>query len=453
MEAKKVKGLRGFIDSITTEKAFEIYIIAAMVGIPSFALMTETFGRPFITQPYVVSALGVVGIILAMCSVFKRKDNLYMTDYLFLLLCCFASLSLAFSKDTTESLQGFSYEEFFIQFLAYFSLMLAGTMINDETRRKRILVAFLGVIVGHSLVAVFQTMDICISPCYLLLDLYKVGEDICWGLVQHPNWYGGLSTLFCACSAGLFLFTENTRRRNMYLCINMVSFYTLLSAEARLAWVGAISYVFFYAISIAVAKEKKLWKRYIVLIISMIVVILFTMLVCGRIVERLHKTSTELKASNIEGLGSNRGYIWRFALESVPDNWMFGVGLDNLKYAFTSNPRFGEGYWFNEKAHNEYIHYLATQGVFQFVTYMTLLVYAVFRGVKTVLHTEDKSNKYITWIFLGMFAAYSAQALFNSSVINIAPYFWITIGMCVPHKNQNRIKTTKNTASVASQEN
>ena len=117
------------------------------------------------------------------------------------------------------------------------------------------------------------------------------------------------------------------------------------------------------------------------------------------------------------------------------------IWLDNLKYAYTSNPRFTPGSWLNEKAHNEYIHYLATQGVFQFVTYMTLLVYAVVRGVKTVLHTEDKENKYMTWIFLGMFAAYSAQAMFNSSVINIAPYFWITIGMCVPHKNQNRIKT------------
>lgn len=436
---------KGLLDKLISEKVMEIYIIAAIVGIPSFALMTETFGRPFITQPYVVSALGYVGIILGICSIYKRKDNLYVTDYLYIALLCFASLSLAFSKDILESMQGFWYEEFYSQFLAYFSLMFAATTINDEKRRKRILISFLAVIVGHSLVSVFQTMDICISPCCLKLDIYKVGEDICWGLTQHPNWYGGLSTLFCACSAGLFLFTENKRWRNMFFCINMVSFYTLLSAEARLAWVGTISYLVFYAISIGITKEKRLWKRYFVMIAGMIVVILFTMIVCGRIVERLFKTSAELKSTNIEGLGSGRVYIWRFALESVPDNWMFGVGLDNLKYAFTSNPRFGEGYWLNEKAHNEYIHYLATQGVFQFITYMTLLVYAVVRGVKTVLHTEDKSNKYMTWIFLGMFAAYSTQAMFNSSVINIAPYFWITIGMCVPYKNQKlKIKTNSN---------
>ena len=438
METKELKGFSKIVEKITSEKVLEIYIIAAMVSIPLFALSTEAVGRPFITQPYVVSAIGVVGIVLSICSIMKRKDNLYITDYLFLLLILFAALSLAFSKDIGESLYGFGYEEFIVHFFAYFSLMLAATMINDEVRRKRILMAFLGVIVGHSLVGVFQTMNICMSPCFLRLDRHKIGKDIVWGLTQHPNWYGGLSTLFCACSAGLFLFTENNRRRNLYLCINIVSFYTLLCAEARLAWVGTISYVVFYAISIAIAKEKKLWKRYGVLLISMVAVILFVIFVCGGILERINRSSSELQSSNVEGVASGRIYLWRYALESVPDNWMFGVGLDNLKYAFTSNPRYKPGDWYNAKAHNEYIHYLATQGVFQFITYMTLLVYAVVRAVKTVLHTEDKSNKYITWIFLGMFAAYSAQAMFNSSVINIAPYFWITIGMCVPLKNQNK---------------
>ena len=429
---------KNILDKIVSEKVMEIYIILSMLAIPSFALMTETFGRPFITQPYVVSAIGYVGVVLASVSIIKRRESIYLTDIIYFLLIILATLSLVFSKDRVESVIGFAYDEFFAHFLAYFSLMLAATTINDEKRRKRILLAFLAVIVGHSLVAVFQTMDICISPCYLKLDIYKIGEDICWGLTQHPNWYGGLSTLFCACSAGLYLFSENERQRKLFFCINMVSFYTLLSAEARLAWVGTISYVVFYAISIALTKEKRLWKRYGIMLIGMVFVVLFAMLVCGRIIDRLYKTSAELNSS-INGLGSGRVYIWRYALESVPDNWVFGVGLDNLKYAYISNPRYQFGDWLNEKAHNEYIHYLATQGVFQFINYMTLLIYAVVRGVKTVLYTKDKSNKFITWIFLGMFAAYSAQALFNSSVINIAPYFWITIGMCVPHKNQKII--------------
>ena len=35
-----------------------------------------------------------------------------------------------------------------------------------------------------------------------------------------------------------------------------------------------------------------------------------------------------------------------------------------------------------------------------------------------------------------MFFGYTAQAFFNSSIVNVAPYFWITIGMLLTKKNQ-----------------
>ena len=60
-------------------------------------------------------------------------------------MCAIAGLiGLPFDMDILESMQGFWYEEFYSQFLAYFSLMFAATTINDEKRRKRILISFLG---------------------------------------------------------------------------------------------------------------------------------------------------------------------------------------------------------------------------------------------------------------------------------------------------------------------
>ena len=42
----------------------------------------------------------------------------------------------------------------------------------------------------------------------------------------------------------------------------------------------------------------------------------------------------------------------------------------------------------------------------------------------------------MTWTLLAMFTAYVVQALFNSSVVNIAPYFWITAGMVLCKDDQ-----------------
>ncbi len=39
-----------------------------------------------------------------------------------------------------------------------------------------------------------------------------------------------------------------------------------------------------------------------------------------------------------------------------------------------------------------------------------------------------------------MFAGYAAQALVNNSVINVAPYFWITVGMTMPKCEQKIFK-------------
>ena len=39
-----------------------------------------------------------------------------------------------------------------------------------------------------------------------------------------------------------------------------------------------------------------------------------------------------------------------------------------------------------------------------------------------------------------MFAGYAAQALVNSSVVDVAPYFWITLGMTMPKSEQKILR-------------
>ena len=93
--------------------------------------------------------------------------------------------------------------------------------------------------------------------------------------------------------------------------------------------------------------------------------------------------------AGFDELGSKRGYIWRYGLESVPSNWLTGVGLDNYRYVFESNPNWSEGMFSQGKGHNEYIHTLVTQGVFAALNYIALLIYAFFTGVTNVINTKD----------------------------------------------------------------
>ncbi len=96
--------------------------------------------------------------------------------------------------------------------------------------------------------------------------------------------------------------------------------------------------------------------------------------------------------------------------------------------------------YYNDKGHNEYLHILVTQGVFAAVNYISMLIYACAAGVRTVVNTKDEEKRKLTWILLGMFAGYAAQALVNSSLINVAPYFWLTVGMTMPKSEQKVLR-------------
>ncbi|SHM48266.1 O-antigen ligase family protein [Ruminococcus flavefaciens] len=444
------KRLSGFFEMITSERFFFYYIISVMIALPVMEIFDEKHSQAFASQPIIVEIAGYVGIFAIIVHFLKHQNiKYYLTDLLYLLLFVFALLSAVFTLNKQETWHGFNYDEWLFNFVGYFSLMFAGTMIHDKQMRKGILNVFILVTVIQSVVAALQTCGIYMIECYydtdLILELKRS-----YGLTQHSNWYGGLSVLMFACTSGIFLFTQSKLIRNITYAISILCFYTLLSCEARLAWVGVAAYLIFLAVSLTIMKFKGLekekllsiLKRLLLLIVGMALVTAFVIIVCGKITGKLELTNSEISSAsgeknNVQGLGSGRVYIWKFGLKMVPEHWAFGIGLDNYKDAFLKSPDFHEGMFSNAKGHNEYIHYLVTQGVFQLITYLTLLVYAAVTGIRNVIHNDDKEERFINWIVLGMFFGYAAQALFNSSIVNVVPYFWITIGMCLSKKNQH----------------
>lgn len=445
---QEIKGkVSGFLEKITTERFFYYYIITVMLLLPITEFFVELHSERFTSQPIIVEMAGYVGIFAFLTHFVRhQKIKYYLSDLLYFFLFIFALLSAVFTINKDATWHGFYYDEWLFNFVAYFSLMLAGTMIEDKGMRKNIIAVFVIVTVIQAVTAALQTCGVLLMECY-----YDTGvtmeKKMAYGLIQHSNWYAGLSVLLFACTSGVFLFTGNKFIRNAAYAISMLCFYTLMSAEARLGWVGVFAYILFMAVSIIVMKIKgmekeklsSITKRFLLLIVGMAAIVVFVILVCGKITSKVQQTSAEISNADsyAEGLGTGRVYIWKYGLKSVPDHWAFGIGLDNYRDVFFTSPDYHEGMFTQGKGHNEYIHYLVTQGVFQFITYLTLIIYTAVTGVKSVIKNEDKEERFINWIFLGMFFGYAAQALFNSSVVNVAPYFWITIGMCLTKKNQH----------------
>ncbi len=133
--------------------------------------------------------------------------------------------------------------------------------------------------------------------------------------------------------------------------------------------------------------------------------------------------------------GSYRGYIWRRVTGLYGElpfvQKIFGHGNESIRSLM--DERFydemlqvtGTVY---DNAHNEYLQYLVTQGLFGMLSYGGVVVTAVIAGVKKI-----KKSPYILGLLLAV-VSYGVQAIFNVNQCITTPYMFLMtamlIGMC-----------------------
>ena len=451
------------IDKYFNEKFFFWYVISCMILMPLAEFISELFGVVFSTQPLILLLYGYVGIVACSLKIMSkfRSKSVGWQEIFYITLIVFSAIALALSSDITNSVTGWDYTELPVHFLGYYSLMYSAFQVKSDKLRKIVLYVFMGLAFLEGILGVFQSFGIKIEEV-----MYGPTTVQIYGLTQNTNFFGTLSVLFVGVGSGMFILCKaDIKNRVLLGLLYGLSMYCSFNSMARLAWVGDIGIFFFWLISILIMRsaskkrsakgdtddhdtqdmntalnnEGGVFKRYLLrwLVVMGITVgvILLSFLHSDAPLERVTKSMDEinmLQEDNTDDFGSNRGYIWRFVLQSVPKHWATGIGLDNLRMCFTENPEWQEGDYYQNKAHNEYIHTLATQGVFALLNYLTLLVVSAVVAIKRIIHTKDETDRVITWIVMAMFTGYLLQAMFSSSIINVAMYFWVTIGLLNP---------------------
>ena len=177
--------------------------------------------------------------------------------------------------------------------------------------------------------------------------------------------------------------------------------------------------------------KKKYIKKYIILTsILVIATMLLHYTDLTSIVYDLSKTKTETtniaKGNLNNNYGTGRIEIWKQTLKVVPKNIIHGVGVDNFVYILNGSPIIRNKAIY-DKAHNEYLQILATMGIFSLISYMSLHFLIIKKSIK---------NKEI-YLLLPIIG-YLIQAQFNISVIEVAPIFYIGLGICINREHKEK---------------
>ena len=448
---------------LSSDKVFCYLSMALFLALPIVEIITELLGKfkikvigprppyPSYFQPYVVAVFGALLALAVILNVVSRivngKFQLYVADVFFVTLFIFMLLSMIFSVNPGVFSGGSKYyHERPEIFVCYYCLYYAGTMIEDPKLRKKMLYTYFVVALIQGVVAFLQTFRIEIHYCLFLYN--RASTKAAYGLLQNTNFYGALSLVFVAAVSGLFIFSSVLfKSKNIkytkwvFFAAALLLFYTMLASYSRLAWLGFAGMICTYIISFIVmrkstmdkAKLKKIVTDFLIMCGGFLVVILITTLATNIVTSRVKETATDTLARvGDDNFGHGRGRIWRAGINSIPKHWVTGIGLDNYAQAFRELPDWQKGQFIQDKGHNEYLHTLVTQGVFALINYLAVLIYAAVNAVKRIIKETDDVKRCLHWIFLVIFAAYACQAILNSSVLNVAPYFWIIIGLLTP---------------------
>ncbi|MEI3530299.1 MAG: O-antigen ligase family protein [Bacilli bacterium] len=389
------------------------------------------------------------GFIYIYC-LYKKiiKPNYF--DYIMYILILAGVISSVLAIDYDTAIFGYTHRyEGFIVLLSYYLIFLNSRLIDCDKRFK-ILNVWLLMGILQSLYAVFQV--IFKVPFVMKFKWIWMAS----GLNGNPNFFGSYMVLLGLLSIGLYLFSS--RHRVYYLICSIIFIMSLILAQSTGPLIGYFVGLFVLLLIILVRKIK-VGCRLNVLCISLIITFLFgvygtdylfndiyhyenmdnytikgdidRVLIYGCDILDLEcnfvKKNTNLihkEDITLDQLSSNRITIWKNSIPIIKDNYLVGVGLDNLGLAYNK-------YYHTQKvdkAHNVYLQILVTNGIIGFIPYMIWLFMVIQKGLKI------KSVEMLTLSI--PIIGYSVQALFNISVVDVAPLFYMLSGMIVGFKEE-----------------
>lgn len=344
--------------------------------------------------------------------------------------------SVAVSEDWVMALYGQRGREGWFTLVSYYMIFFATTLLRDEKYCRHLLHLFL---VFGSIVAVLGFIQ--------FTEIYEFGPyfpGMALAPMHNPNFYGAFAVLFTGVAiGGFFVYEKNLNATHLFAKQNrwiwygfvLLGYSACIFAGSSLVYVGLIMMLLLYLVLEIVTKRRRFLSFAALLGGLALVIFVFDMIQGGNVTREITSVGTQIKAEGSvfgDSVGTSRMYTWKRTIRLLPQYFWFGCGIEQL--GIISQRIYGpeDPYPF-DKAHNEYLNLWVTEGVFAIVFYLVFL-FALFlpRVMRFVKRQEEVSENVtrdvLSRIALFAFFGYIAQAFFNISVIQVAPYFWVICG-------------------------
>ncbi len=384
-------------------------------------------------------------------------------------------ISTIFSLDTHTSLWGY-YSRFnggLLSIISYIILYYAFVSnLLDAKIIKRLL------IVGLSSGAIVALWGL---PSHFGYDptclLFRGNLDVsCWTIdfqpklrifstIGQPNWLAAYINVLILPSLAFAVLEFKNKASKKFIFYSILSFIFLLDllfTKSQSGFLGIVIALFIFA-GILVYEELKhkqndisifVEKKHFKLLLASFAIFALTVFFVGSPIDKLNiftypglaaqftkkpvsktaTTPTTIPALelNITDSGQIRTIVWKGAFSIWQHYPIFGSGVETFAYSYyqyrpVEHNLTSEWNYLYNKAHNEYINFLATTGAFGFLTYMAVIFYFLYISFRTLLLKNDltENARLVVLALLAGYISILVTNFFGFSVVIINIYFYL----------------------------
>ena len=366
-------------------------------------------------------------------DIIDKKRKLDIFDYIFYALVLTGIFSTIFSIDKVISIFGKDFRhEGLLSVLSYYLLFINYKVNGDKKIITKLLKAIVIIGIINSVYSCFQVY----TKFSFILDSKLIS-----GLCGNQNFFGSLIVTCLGIIIGKILIDKKILIKDILIMILL--FVALINSQSTGPFVALVCTFIFLTIYLII-KKKFILKNTLVILFTLVITFFTVQFVNKNVYKSPVCELCPIQIKETVNTGYNgRIDIWKKSLSVASKNLIVGVGYDNLYLAYP-NPKiensvsitltdilFNKGhkiieYHITDNAHNVYLHTLVSVGILGLIPYLLLLLITFMRGLKL------KDNLGI--ILLGGFIAYSIQAFGNISVIQVAPIYYVIIGLLLSIK-------------------
>ncbi|OGM08646.1 hypothetical protein A2W13_03120 [Candidatus Woesebacteria bacterium RBG_16_36_11] len=436
------------------------YVLFFILPIVIFPLTSEIFEFNKITIVYLATVI-ITGLWLTKLIILKkptlRRTILDIPILIFLASQVIATIT---SIDRYTSIFGY-YSRFNGGLLSQISYtLLYFAFVNNMSRKsgKKILLLLIS---SLSLVSIYGILE------HFGVDKNLWVQDVqnrVFSTLGQPNWLAALIIAVIPITWIFILQTKITNFKSVFkiknikwLLLSSLFFLTLLYTKSRSGLIGfAFANIFFWILIFKTTTNFKanILKPFIILNLSFVILTLWVgspwTPSVSQIINRKSSTAVVDSANagpalEVGGTGSGeiRKIVWKGAFAVFKAYPIFGSGVETFAYSYyrfrpPEHNLISEWDFLYNKAHNEYLNYLATTGIIGSLSYLVLIafIFILITNLKLPI-LKNKSNSTLNVYQVALISGFLGIVVtnfFGFSVVMVSFLFFLYPAIAVSLK-------------------